>query len=57
MAVAPLRRRAGMIEIKERERKAREETRKQRESMNKEEVTKEEHEERIKKLKEIGLIK
>ena len=57
MAVPPLRRRAGMIEIKDKERKSREEAKKKRDSMKKEEITPEEHEERVKKLKELGLIK
>jgi hypothetical protein len=57
MATPPLRRRAGMIEIKEKERKAREELRKRRENEKTPEVSEEEHEKRLEMLKSIGAIK
>jgi len=57
MAVPTLRRRIGMIEIENRESKAREAMKKRREREVKNEITPKEHEERLKKLKEIGLIK
>lgn len=56
MAVAPLRRRAGKIEIQEKERKAREEAKKSGEKMKKE-ITPQEEAERIRILKEAGLLK
>ena len=56
MAIPPLRRRAGMIEIKEKERKAREEAKKSKEVLKKE-VSPEEHETRLKILREMGLLK
>ena len=57
MAVAPLRRRAGLIEIKNKEIKVREELKKRGENMKKQEITPEEHEKRLKLLKEIGVLK
>jgi len=57
MATPPLRRRAGMIEIKEKERKVREEIRNRRVNEKSEEISKDEHEERLKMLKELGLVK
>jgi hypothetical protein len=57
MATPPLRRRAGKIDIENRARQIKEELKKREESMAKEKVTPEEHEERIKMLKSIGLVK
>lgn len=57
MAVPPLRRRVGMNEIKEKERKAREELRKRQKEGKVEDVSKEEHEQRLNLLKEIGVLK
>ena len=58
MAVAPLRRRAGMLEIKNKERKLKEEL-KARGEVAKEEpaVSPEEEKERIEMLKRIGVLK
>lgn len=56
MATPPLRRRAGMIEIKEKQRKAREEAKKQGDAMKKEESS-EERAEKERILREAGLIK
>ena len=55
MAVPPSRRRAGKIEIDNKARQIRDELKKR--EVEKREITIEEHEERLKKLREIGLIK
>ena len=57
MAVPPLRRRVGKIEIDNKERKIKEELNKRLKNEKKENITPEEHEARIKKLREIGLLK
>ncbi len=57
MAVAPLRRRAGKTDIDNRQRKTREELKKRQEKEKKAEITPEDHEERMEKLRELGLIK
>jgi len=57
MAVAPLRRRAGLVEIENRQRQIAEELRKREENAKKEEITPEEHEKRINMLKQIGVLK
>lgn len=57
MAVPSLRHRAGKLEIQEKERKAREEARQKAGNVKKEEITPEEHEARLKLLKELGLVK
>lgn len=46
-----------MIEIKDKERKAREEVRKRKENEKKEEISTEEHQARINMLKDLGLVK
>lgn len=57
MAVAPLRRRAGMIEIKNKERKIREELEARKQNETEQEVSEDEHQNRLNKLRELGLIK
>jgi len=57
MAVAPLRRRAGRIEIDNRQSKIEAELREREANKPKEVVTQEEHEKRIALLKQIGVIK
>lgn len=60
MAVASFRLRAGRVEIKNKERKIREELkmREEEQRKNKEEkVSEEEHQARLNKLREIGLLK
>lgn len=55
MAVAPRRRKAGLIEIRNKEIKAREEIKNKK--VQREEVDSVDHQERLKLLKEIGLVK
>ena len=57
MAVAPLRRRAGRIEIENKERKIKEEIKSSKENTKEEKISEEEHQSRLDKLKEIGLLK
>lgn len=59
MAVAPLRRRAGMIDIKNKERKIREalEARKEKEGENPTQISEEEHNKRLEMLKSMGILK
>jgi hypothetical protein len=60
MAVAPLRRRAGMIDIKNKERKIREELEarkeKNKESEAEQKISEEEHNKRLEMLKGLGLV-
>jgi len=57
MAVAPLRRRAGMIEIKNKERKIREELEARKQNKTEQEVSEEEHKRRMEMLKSMGVLK
>lgn len=60
MAVAPLRRRAGMIDIKNKERKLKEELRAREEEKGvKEEISisEDEHKKRLEMLKSLGILK
>jgi hypothetical protein len=60
MAVAPLRRRAGMIEIKNKERKMREELKTRAEEQGEkpaQAVSEEEHKKRLEMLKSLGILK
>jgi signal recognition particle GTPase len=57
MAVAPRTRRAGLVDIQNREIKLKEEAKKRAENMKKEQITSEDHEQRLKMLKDMGLIK
>jgi len=57
MAVAPLRRRAGMIDIKNKERKIREALEARKENEKPAEVSEEEHNKRLEMLKSLGILK
>jgi len=60
MAVASYRRRAGMNEIKNKERQVREELKARQEAEGekpKEEISEEEHEKRLEMLKSLGILK
>jgi hypothetical protein len=57
MAVAPRTRRAGRVEIENKEREQREALKKRRENEVKEEISPEEHEKRMSILRSIGVIK
>ncbi len=57
MAVAPLRRRAGRIEIDNRQSKIEAELRERDSNKPKEIITPEEHEKRMNLLKQIGILK
>ncbi len=58
MAVAPLRRRAGMNEIKNKERKMREELKQNAENQKPEEpISEDEHNKRLEMLKNLGILK
>ena len=56
MAVASFRRRAGMNEIKNKERKIKEKIKAMRENTKKEEVSEEEHKRRMEMLKRLGVV-
>ena len=56
MATASLRRRAGMLEIKNKERKMKEELKNRDSSKQTEEVSEEEHNKRMEMLKRMGVV-
>ena len=57
MAVASLRRRAGQIEIENKEKKIREELAARQENSKPAEVSQEEHDKRLEMLKSMGILK
>lgn len=60
MAVAPLRRRAGMIEIKNKERKLAAELKAKQEAIGEKpeaQISEEEHKKRLEMLKSLGILK
>lgn len=57
MATAPLRRRAGRIEIANKERKLKEELKAREEGKTELQVSEEEHKKRLEMLKSLGILK
>jgi len=57
MAVVPLKRRVGLIEIKNKERKIQEELKARKNNEKEEKISEEDHQKRIDLLKKLGLVK